>query len=164
MIQQLCICKHTVFLGSGPASLSWDTKLYKCAKIYLERLRPAVANESSFLQRRNQNEKEPLFFLTAKGNPIPSSQITNRITKVATLLDPSISGNVTGKRIRKSAVSRHRELTDSGKPSGLSKDELARQVSHSTATAEGSYAMRNTVKGKIFFTDKYRRRQRRISK
>jgi hypothetical protein len=85
--------------------------------------------------------------LTTNGNPIPSSQISNRITKVAKLLDPSIQGNVTGKRIRKSAVSRHRQLADSGGSSGLSKDELARQMSHSTSTAEGHYAMRDTVKG-----------------
>ena len=80
---------------------------------------------------------------------MPSSQIGYRITKITKLLDLSISGNMTGKRIRKSAVSRHRELTESDKPSGLSKDEFARQMSHSIATAEGSYAMRNTVKGKI---------------
>ena len=84
--------------------------------------------------------------MTTNGNPIPSSQISNRITKVAKLLDPSIQGNVTGKRIRKSAVSRHRQLADSGGVSGLSKDELARQMSHSTSTA-GHYAMRDTVKG-----------------
>jgi predicted site-specific integrase-resolvase len=44
-------------------------------------------------------------------------------------------------------VSRHRQLADSGCSSGLSKDELARQMSHSTSTAEGHYAMRDTVKG-----------------
>ncbi|CAB4043475.1 Hypothetical predicted protein, partial [Paramuricea clavata] len=55
---------------------------------------------------------------------------------------------VTGKRIRKSAVSRHRQLADSGGSSGPSKDELARQMSHSTLTAEGHYAMRDTVKGR----------------
>jgi hypothetical protein len=138
------------FSGSGPASLSWDARTYKCAQIYLQKLRPTVANEHSFLQRHNQHEKEPLFFLTAKGNPLPSSQICGRMTKMTKLLDPSITGNVTGKRIRKSAVSRHRQLMDSGESSGLSKDELARQMSHSISTAEGHYAMRDTIKGTIF--------------
>ena len=109
-----------------------------------------MENEYSFLQRHEQKEKEPLFFLTARGNPLPSSQICGRITKTAQQLDPSISGQVTGKRIRKSAVSRHRQLAESGETSGLSKDELARQMSHSTSTAEGHYAMRDTIKGTIF--------------
>ncbi|XP_028417489.1 uncharacterized protein LOC114541887 [Dendronephthya gigantea] len=64
------------------------------------------------------------------------------------MLDPSISGTVTGKRIRKSAVSRHRQVAESGKSGGLSKHELARQMSHSTSTAEGHYAMRDAVKGR----------------
>ena len=96
------------FSGSGPASLSWDVRTYKCAQIYLQKLRPSVENEHSFLQRHEQKEKEPLFFLTAKGNPLPSSQICGRITKVAQMLDPSISGKVTGKRIRKSTASKRR--------------------------------------------------------
>ena len=106
-----------------------------------------MANEHSFLQRHGQKEKEPLFFLTTRGNPVPSSQICGRITKISQLLDPSISGNLTGKRIRKSAVSRHRQLADSGEASGVSKEELARQMSHSTPTAEGHYAMRDSIKG-----------------
>ena len=138
------------FSGSGPASLSWDVRTYKCAQIYLQKLRPSVENEHSFLQRHEQKEKEPLFFLTAKGNPLPSSQICGRITKVAEMLDPSISGKVTGKHIRKSTVPRHRQLAESGGTSRLSKDELARQMSHSTSTAEGHYAMRDTIKGVIF--------------
>ena len=106
-----------------------------------------MANERSFLRRNDQHEKEPLFFLTARGNPLPSPQIAGSVTKIAKLLDPSISGNVTGKRIRKSAVSRHRELAEFGESSGLSKDELARQMSHTTSTAERDYAMRDAVKG-----------------
>ena len=108
-----------------------------------------MANEHPFLQRHDEKEKEPLFFLTTNGNPIPSSQICGRITKIAHLLDPSISGNLTGKRIRKSAVSRHRQLADSGESSGLSKEELAHQMSHSTPTAEGHYAMRDTIKSRF---------------
>lgn len=109
-----------------------------------------MTNKHSFIQRKDKKEKEPLFFLTARGNPIPSSQISNRITKVAKLLDPSISGNVTGKRICKSVVSSHRQLDDSVESSELSKEELARQMSHSTSTAEGHYAMRDTIKGTVF--------------
>ena len=80
-----------------PASLSWDTCIYKCSQIYLEKLRPIVANDQSFLQRNDKKEKEPLFFLTVRGNPIPSSQISNRLTKVVKLLDRSIAGNATGR-------------------------------------------------------------------
>lgn len=101
-------------------------------------------------EKSKQNVTEPLFFLTARGNPLPSSQIATGITKIAKLLDPSISGRVTGKRIRKSTVSRHRQLAESGESSGISKDELARQMSHTTSTAEGHYAMRDTIKGTIF--------------
>ncbi|CAB4015116.1 Hypothetical predicted protein [Paramuricea clavata] len=107
--QFVTLTKRHKTAGTGPASLSWDTRIYKCAQIYLE--------------------------------------ISNRITKVAKLLDPSISGNVTGKQIRKSAVSSHRQLDDSGESSGLSKEELAWQMSHSTSTADGHYAMRDTIKG-----------------
>ena len=130
--------------------MSWDERTYRCASIYLEKLRPAVANDQSFLQQKGQKKKEPLFFLTTRGNPLPSSQIANRVTKVAKMLDPSITGTMTGKRIRKSAVSRHRQVSESGAASGLSKDELARQMSHSTSTAEGHYAMRDTIKGTAY--------------
>ena len=65
------------------------------------------------------------------------------------MLDPSVSGTVTGKRMRKSAVSRHREVAESGESSGLSKEELARQMSHTT-TADGHYAMRDAIKGEIY--------------
>ena len=65
------------------------------------------------------------------------------------MFDSSIKGNLTGKRIRKSAVSRHRQLADCGKSGGLSKDELARQMSHSITTAEGHYAMRDAIKGTL---------------
>lgn len=136
------------FIGSGPASLSWDERTFKCAEIYLKELRPLVANDKSFLKRTHKSKKEPLFFLTQKGTPLPSSQISNRLTRTAKLFDTSIIGNVTGKRIRKSAVSQHRQLSDTG-TSTLSKDELARQMSHTTTTAEGHYAMRDQIKGEI---------------
>ena len=104
----------------------------------------------SFMKRVHKKEKESLFFLTQKGTPVPSSQISNRLTRMSKLFDDSIVGNVTGKRIRKSAVSRHRQVADCGTAT-LSKDELERerQMSHTTTTAEGHYAMRDQIKGKI---------------
>ena len=83
-----------------------------------------------------------------KGTPVPSSQILNRLTQMSKLFDDSIVGNVTGKRIRKSAVSRHRQVADCGTAT-LSKDKLVRQMSHTTTTVEGHYAMRDQIKGKI---------------
>lgn len=137
-----------LFIASGPASLSWDERTYHCAQVYLNKLRPIVANDMSFLKRAHKKKKEALFFLTQKGTPVPSSQISNRLTRMAKLFDNSIVGNVTGKRIRKSAVSRHRQVSNCGTTT-LSKDELARQMSHTTTTAEGHYAMRDQIKGKI---------------
>ena len=136
-------------IGTGPASLSWDERTYKCAEIYLKKWRPNVANDHSYLKRANQKEKEPLFFLATNGKPLHSSQVANRVTRVAKLLNPSIQGTVTGKRIRKSAVSRHREILESRNSSGLSKEELARQMWNFTSTAEGQYAMRDRIKGKV---------------
>lgn len=147
--KQFCFIEP--YVGQGPASLSWDERTHKCAEIYLKKLRPTVANANSYLKRSNQKEMEPLFFLTTNGNHMHSSQMSNRLTKVAKLFDSSIKGTLTGKRIRKSAVSRHRQILDSGNSSGLSKEELARQMSHSTSTAEGHYAMRDQIKGNIFF-------------
>lgn len=161
-ITRTCICVaekdinnfvllNSLYIGKGPASLSWDERTYKCANIYLQKLRPTVANAQSYLKRSNQTVMESLFFLTTNGNHMHSSQLSNRLTKVAKLFDSSIKGTVTGKRIRKSAVSRHRELLDSGNSSGLSKDELARQMSHSTSTADGHYAMRDHIKGNVYY-------------
>ena len=102
----------------------------------------------SFLKRAHKKKKESLFFLMQKGTPVPSSQILNRLTQMSKLFDDSIVGNVTGKRIRKSAVSRHRQVADCGTAT-LSKDKLVRQMSHTTTTVEGHYAMRDQIKGKI---------------
>ena len=102
----------------------------------------------SFLKRAHKKKKESLFFLTQKGTPVPSSQILNRLTQMSKLFDDSIVGNFTGKRIRKSAVSRHRQIADC-RTATLSKDKLVRQMLHTTTTVEGHYAMRDQIKGKI---------------
>ena len=128
--------RHKTAAG-GPAKLFWDKELKQYADTYLEKLRAKYANESSVAPAALGIPALPLFFISAKGNPLDESRASNRLAQMGKKVAPQMKGTLKSSRLRKGLVSLQRAETSAAG----SKAQLAKQMGHSVKTADRYYNM-----------------------
>ena len=134
--------KHKT-LSMGPAPLAWDEELREIGEIYFNLLRPHFCNSKSFFEGvPGCSQRGEPFFLSSAGRPLNSSQVSRRIDQMGKMFCPSMKGNLSGARIRKSAVSHHR-LSGLDAPKDTA---IAKTMSHAVGTANKHYNLEDAVK------------------
>ena len=108
-------------------------------------LRPLYANERSVIPSSAGIPEKPAFFINAAGRPMNESQISNRIVNLGKRINPQMSGNLRGSRIRKGIITMQRK--QGGK--GVTDEHLAKQMSHSVSTAQQYYNIEEQVQSDI---------------
>ena len=127
----------------GPAPLAWDEELREIGEIYFNLLRPHFCNSKSFFEGvPGCSQRGEPFFLSSAGRPLNSSQVSRRIDQMGKMFCPSMKGNLSGARIRKSAVSHHR-LSGVDAPKDTA---FAKTMSHAVGTANRHYNLEDSVK------------------
>ena len=126
--------RHKTSAG-GHAKLMWDVQLKRMANTYLNVLRPTFANERSVIAATAGILAMPAFFISAAGQPMNEFMVSKRIIAMGKKLKPDLPGNLRGLRLRKGIVTLQR--TDEA--ATISPRTLAKQMSHSVATAQMYY-------------------------
>ena len=127
----------------GPAPLAWDEELRQIGDIYFTILRPHFfANSKSMFEGvPGCAQRGEGFFLSSNGRPLTSSQVSRRIDQMGKALCPDLKGNLSGARIRKSAVSHHRSQAV-----GPKEKDIAKTMTHAVDTANKHYLLEDAVK------------------
>ena len=124
--------KHKTSSSMGPAPLAWDDELCRIGKIYFTILRPHFVNSKSMFQGfPGCAQRGEAYFLSSNGRPLTSSQMSRCIDQMGKTFCPSLKGNLSGARIRKSAVSHHRLVSKAGGPKDA---DIAKTMSHAVGT------------------------------
>ena len=126
--------RHKTSAG-GHAKLMWDAQLKQMANTYLDVLRPMFVNDRSVIAATAGIPAMPAFFISAAGQPMNESMVSKRIIAIRKKLKPDLPGNLRGLRLRKGIVTLQR--TDQAPT--VSPGTLAKQMSHSVATAQTYY-------------------------
>ena len=132
--------RHKTAAG-GPAKLMWDSELKGMAETYRNVMRPLFANERSVFPSSAGILEKPAFFITAAGQPMNESEISKRIVVLGKRLNPDMSGNPRGWRIRKEIIT----LQRAEESSTVTDVNLAKQMSHSVSTAQKYYNIQEQV-------------------
>ena len=128
----------------GPAPLAWDDELREIGDIYFNILRPQFANSKSMFEGvPGCAQRGEAYFLSSNGRPLTSSQVSRRIDQMGKTFCPSLKGNLSGARIRESAVSHHRLLSKAGEPKDK---DIAKTMFHAVGTANKHYLLQDAVK------------------
>ena len=95
---------HKTSASEGEATLFWNPKNYKLAKIYLTKLLPVVAsNESAELSPiPGDPSNRSAFFVSFSGKRLTGGQISLRVNDFVEGSCPEIKGRIKGGRITKS--------------------------------------------------------------
>ena len=126
----------------GPAPLAWDDELSQIGKIYFTILRPHFANSKSMFEGvPGCAQRGEGYFISSNGRPLTSSQVSRRIDQMAKAFCPDLKGNLSGARIRKSAVSHHRLAAGAPK-----EKDIAKTMTHAVDTANKHYLLEDAVK------------------
>ena len=112
----------------------WDAQLKQMANTYLDVLRSMFANDWSVIAATAGIPAMPAF-ISAAGQPMNESMVSKRIIAMGKKLKPDLPGNRHGSRLRKGIVTLQR--TDEAPT--VSPGTLAKQMSHSVATAQTYY-------------------------
>ena len=126
--------RHKTSAG-GHAKLMWDAELKRMVNTYLDVLWPMFANDRSVIAATAGIPAMPAFFISAAGQPMNESMVLKRIIAMGKKLKPNLPGNLRGSRLRKGIVMLQR--TDEAPT--ISPRTLAKQMSHSVATAQTYY-------------------------
>ena len=126
----------------GPAPLAWDDELRQIGDIYFTILRPHFANSKSMFEGvPGCAQRGEGYFLSSNGRPLTSSQVSRRIDQMGKAFCPDLKGNLSGARIRKSAVSHHRLAAG-----GPKDKDIAKTMTHAVDTANKHYLLEDAVK------------------
>ena len=136
--------RHKTAAG-GPAKLMWDGEVKAMAETYKNNMRPLFANEKSVFPSSAGIVETPAFFITAAGQPMNESQISKRIVVLGKRLNPDMSGNLRGSRIRKGIIT----LQRAEESASVSDVNVAKQMSHSVSTAQKYYNITELAKSDI---------------
>ena len=131
--------RHKTAAG-GPAKLMWDSELNV--------MRPLFANERSVFPSSAGIPEKPAFFVTAAGQPMNESQISKRSVVLGKRLNPDMSGNLRGSRIRKEIIT----LQRAEESPTVTDVNLAKQMSHSVSTAQKYYNIQEQAHSDIKVT------------
>ena len=116
----------------------WDGELKGMAETYRYVMRLLFANERSVFPSSAGIPETPAFFITAitaAGQPMNESQISKRIVVLGKRLNPEMSGNLRGSRIRKGIIT----LQRAEESATVTDVNLAKQMSHSVSMAQKYY-------------------------
>ena len=87
----------------------------------------------------------PAFFITAAGQPMNKSQISNRIDAIGKRLNPEMPGNLRGSLLRKGIITMQR----ADKTSSITNQHLAKQMSHTVSTAQKYYNIEDEAQSDV---------------
>lgn len=124
----------------GPAKLYWDNTLKCIADAYLNNMRQIFATLSSHHRPEpGRSNSRGAFFIAISGKALDESRVSRRLIEFGKKLNIDLPGMLKSSNLRKSIISLQRE-----QHSTITKDQLARQMTHDVRTAEKYYNVCNT--------------------